>query len=311
MRNGTLPRVGWWLALMLLVAAGCSEKQPTEPGVGPVGVENPLAKLVTWVDSTDAIGVGRTLGANFGLLDRTAASAFTLWREEPSGGYRTIKDFDTPPSMRFLSQGGEYYTFFDFPLDPARFVNGTAHYVAQGAVSGLYGPSSPLSNRVGIPAALPRVDTTLVVVFPRDSVATDSMPVLVWKQVAGAAGYLLQVYQPRRDTKEADVFVEGRMHPLFQKSTTYFVAYLPANPGIPPDENVAYRLGSGPPAVVYEGRLPLLALQFYRWRVVALNADGRLINGNPGFTRAIIVSVGGNVEEHYMRSGFHVWFATR
>ncbi len=296
-----------WLLLVLALAGwGCSEKKKvTDPGVGPVGVTDTTnVRLVAWVDSSSVLGVGVARVVHLGVLDRTAANSFAVWRQEPGGGYRSIKDFTRAPSLRFLSQGGEYYEFFDF-VDPG--ASAAVSYVAQGGISGVYGPQSPLSNVATVSASLPLTPATLVALAPVDSAASDSIPRLRWRQVAGAKGYLVQVYQGRTDAKDQDVFDESRFQALYPKSHSFVVAYVPTNPAIAPGDTFSFPVGSAGPTY-FEARLSqMLALEFYSWRVVAVDGNNWMMSADPGFPRTFVYAQ----QLFTLPSAFQVYFARR
>jgi hypothetical protein len=265
---------------VLLAFAGCAEKKPTSPTAGPVGTpDGSRVRLMAWGDSGQ---VGAGTGARMvrlGLLEQTPASEFTLWRQEPSGGYRMVSDYGLSSEATFISQGAQYYEFFDLPPSTGQ----SHHYLAQGAIGGVYGAGSPLSNVAAIDPALPPPTDSLIAVCPVDSACADSMPRLVWRQVAGAAGYLLQIYRSRRDARPNDLFDETRAQPFYPKATHQLLAYIPADPAIPPGGNVRYQVGSAGTATILESRLPMLSQQLYRWRVVALTAEGHLKAAVQGF----------------------------
>jgi hypothetical protein len=298
---------GWALAALALAGWGCSQKGTTEPEAGPAGVQDgSRARLVVWADSSSLPGIGSTLIVHLGVLDFTSANTYALWRQEPSGGYRLVKDFSAAAVSRFISQDAEYYRFFDLP---ATTLADTIRYIAQGGINGAYGSYSPLSNTAAIPKALTPPDDSLVVVFPRDSVATDSMPTLQWRQLPGVAGYIVQIYQPRRDVKDTDIFPESRPQVIYEKSHNFLVAFIPAATAIAAGALVTYRvrLGSAAPATLYEARLPMLALQVYRWRIVAVTAEGRIRSVNASYQRPYI-------EEStlkFITAGFNVYNARR
>jgi hypothetical protein len=302
--------IGGALGLLALAAltGGCSEKGATQPGDGPIGIPDTVRALVAvaWADTAEIPGYGITRAMSVAVFDRTSANSFVLWREEPSGGYRRVKDYLGVTTAHFLAQGGEYLRFYDVPNAPPP---NPLRYLVQGGISGTFGPTSALSDTAVVFTTgdtLPLPPRDLVTVLPVDSASADSFPRLVWQQVAGAAGYVLQIYQPRRDVKDSDVFPEARSQPYYEKSKTFYLAWVPANPAIPPGSNVNFILGLNP-AVVFESRLPMLALQFYRWRVAAVDANGRMISVPEGFVRTFIFGT----ELRTIRAGFEVYFAVR
>jgi hypothetical protein len=297
---------GGAVVALALLASGCSKKAPLSPDAGPVGSPGD-ARLVVWADSSEVPLVGPAATVKLGLFDRTSASTYRLWRQEPSGGYLEIKDYATAPEVRMLSAGAEYYEFFDLPPSPTQPVR----YLAQGGLGGVFGPQSPLSNVATVPATLPPVSDDLVAVAPVDSAAADSLPRLIWQQLSGVAGYLVQIYQPRRDAKNVDVFTESQLLPLYDKAHNFFVAYVPADTiAVPPGSNVFFQVGGPPPpgVEIYEARYTqMLALQNYRWRVAAVTADGWLRSAVKGFPRLFVYG------DHLytLDSRFSVYFARR
>ena len=299
------------LAALVMADWGCSKKGVTAPDAGPIGVVDvSRSRLVVWADSSSMPGTGRTLVVHLGVFDRTPANCYRLWRQEPSGGYRLVKDFSAAATTKFISQDTEYFRFFDLPTPP---LPDTVRYLVQGGFSGSYGTFSPLSNTAALHKTLPPPDTNLVVICPKDSAATDSMPKITLEQVSGAAGYVLQIYKPRHDVKDTDIFPESDPQVFYEKSRNFLLAYLPADPALPAGSRVIFQVGDnvvGPsrlPITVYESRLPMLASDLYRWRLAAVTKEGRIRSVCAGFRRPYIAEN----ELRYIISGFNVYFASR
>jgi len=120
--------------------------------------------------------------------------------------------------------------------------------------------------------------------FPHDSVyqPVDSLFALRWTQVAGAAGYWIQVYQPVGNV--LDRLRAARPSPIFlDASRDFFVGYVPA----PAD---SYKIGS--PGALVVTRKTTLNNTEYLVRVAAVNADGELIGFLYGDTTSIFTTSG-------------------
>lgn len=294
-------------ALLLLAGWGCgSTDKVTAPDAGPSGIADTTnVRLVAWVDSNTVGGYGYTRTVRLGVLDRTAANSFVVWRQEPSGGYRRIKDFLQAPALRFLSQGGEYYEFTDL-IDPT--AGPVVRYQAQGFISGVASSKAPLSNVAAVSSTLPSTAATVVVVAPKDSADADSVPELMWKHVDGAKGYVVQLYKRPTNYSNEDAFTESRFQLLYPKSHNFVVAYVPTPNGTLPGDSIRFQIRSAQPATYFEGHFDrMLAEDYYSWRVVAVDQNDFMSSGNPGFPRPFIY----NNQIWIVPSGFEVYFAAR
>ncbi len=295
------------LALAALGLAGCSKQKTTvEPSFSrPEGAPAAAgaAQLVLWREAPAIIEIwqdnlpmgrddndrrlstipfgtdlpGRIRGL---VLDSTAAGSYQILRRDPAGGYAELKDYLTIPTRRWLDLHWESYVFTD---------DDTAHalrtYIGRGVIGGAVTLTSPLTNEArDTSRVVANVNYTGSTGFDRDGnpVPLDSLFLMEWTAVPGAAGYYVQVYQPSFNlTTNGEQVMSGMPAPLFVgKSRDILLAYLP-EPS-PPTARVSLRVprpGASPPrpGAHFMTVRGTNYGQEYRVRVAAVDALGRMI----------------------------------
>ena len=295
------------LALAALGLAGCSKMQTTvDPGFTvPEGVPAAAgaARLVLWREIPayieiwqDILPVGldpndrllRTIpfgsdlpGRIRGLvLDSTAASAYQILRRDPAGGYAELRDYLTVPTRRWLDLQWESYVFTDDDTAHARRT-----FIGRGVIGGAITLTSPLTNEArDTSQVVANINYTGSTGIDRDGnpVPLDSLFLMQWDAVPGAAGYYVQVYLPGSNlTTDGEQVMSGMPAPVFVgKSRDILLAYLPAP--APPAAGVSLRVprpGVSPP-VPGAHFMTVRGTNYgqeYRVRVAAVDALGRMI----------------------------------
>jgi hypothetical protein len=227
------------------------------------------------------------------ILDSTAATTYQMFRRETNGAVRNIGDPSMTPARKWLDTHWEIYSF----TDPTRSGYVPPTYIGRGLVSGIANAYSPLTNFSSItsgpvttmywrfvssdcPSCTPQVDIEALQSFPRDSIyqPKDSLFVVRWTEVAGAAGYWIQVYQEVGNAIQR--LRAAQASPIFlDASRDFFIGFVPA----PAD---SYKIGT-PGAMVLTRKLLLNNVE-YRVRVSAVDNQGKLIGFLYGDTTTAI-----------------------
>jgi hypothetical protein len=232
--------------VLALAAAGCGRNGGDLPvGFTPVGVaaqDNVLVVEVVEeaVDPETSVPVVQAV-----VLDRTVADGYRLYRQVGGGGFATANDY-VSNFIGTYNQGYETYTATDREWDPTQ----PRVYMGRATVQGKESSFSPLTNTATVPPG--EVDDLLagsfLTVCPIDTSATDSLPLMVWEPVAGAARYAIEIVRTDRR-----VFFFGLT---------------------PPNGAANYQLGSHAGTLFQE--VPLSPSTFF-WTVLAIDADSRII----------------------------------
>jgi len=216
------------------------------------------------------------------VVDSTAATAYQVFRREANSSVRNLADHVFTPNRKWLDTHWEAYQF----TDPAPSGYMPPTYIGRGLVGGVVTANSPLTNFSSVtpgpittmfwrfrsgdcPDCTPQVDIEALQTFPRDSIyqPKDSLFAVRWTEVAGAAGYWIQVFQPIGNSLQR--LRSGQASPIFlDASRDFFIGYVPA----PAD---SYKIGA-PGATVLTRKLLLNNIE-YQVRVSAVDAQGKLI----------------------------------
>lgn len=215
------------------------------------------------------------------LIDGTSASAYQILRREASGGLLPLGDQALQPLRKWLDSGNELYAFDD--PSPSGFTPAT--YVGRGLVAGAVASRSPVSNTAPV-AAAGIADITYIDEIPSVSRfdgrnPNDSLFVISWQPVTGAAGYWVQIYEYLPSTNTLQRRLLGAPAPLAVNGVRdLFLAWCP--PGV-----TSLRLGQPGGHSVLTFRAT--AFRFgaeYNVRVSAVDDEGRLIAMTLGDTPA-------------------------
>ncbi len=279
------------LAAVVLAMAGCSKNVTVDPGyTSPEGRYDANARLIVYgdvpidytsyldimppgPDPTDSLlGQGQVdvlPGARMGLiLDGTPASGYQVLRRESNGGFAPLQDFVVTPAAKFLDSQWEAYPFQD--LHPSGFTPPT--YLGRGMVQGEITRTSPLTNLGELTLSRP---VPIVIPYPVTDSTMGGPGGLRWKQVPGATGYWLQIYQYKGGALQQ--FYASAPAPMVTSQVrTYHVAYIPATPTA--NDSINYQIGM-PGVLVLTNRVIVNNVD-YLVRVSAVNAQGEMI----GFT---------------------------
>jgi hypothetical protein len=305
--GGPAARAGLLLLAVLtaLGAAACSEKiTSVDPSFAPEGAASTQTALVLWreipnklyifnrgqadVDCptvtthvlVDSVTVPSPLPGQLhgAILDSTTANAYQVFRREPAGGYLELFDFEPAATRKWFDRGWEAYHFTD--ADTAVLSH---TYRGRGVVGGAVTLASPLTNEANRTAAtVERITYTGQTGFDACGfpAALDSLFLMEWRSVPGAAAYLIHVYQWSFSLIQLEEQVaSGMPAPLYiGKSVDILVAYMPApNPS---PATLSFRMptpGARPPqARVMTARQTRYG-QEYIVRIAAVDALGQLI----------------------------------
>ena len=211
-------------------------------------------------------GPNAVMGA---LIDATQPSQFQVLRRHGADGYAPLNDFLIQPSKSWLDSQTE---LFIFP-DPHPFPAPDRSYIARGVLGDQPTASSPLSNIADLQlASVPGTLQYLGKVFP--DTTTDSLFVMKWAAVPGAAGYWITVYgYAPAYLSAAALLRSGLPHPLLpERLPEYFVGYIPA-------PATQYKLGDpGPPGTRILTTAVVLNANRYCVRICAVDAAGQLLD---------------------------------
>ncbi len=150
------------------------------------------------------VGPGTLIGT---VIDSSNASAFDIFRQEPSGGYAPLQDVLVHPTKSWIMSHYELYRF----SDPVPVASQMA-YVGRGIVNGTVTVTSPLTNRATLLQAAVAGDLKYLGNvasgtgqggFPSSTfpdTTEDSLFTLRWQPVTGAAGYWITVCPPTNAT---------------------------------------------------------------------------------------------------------------
>lgn len=243
--RGAAPAAAFVLALVLGVG-GCGRNSGQVPTAyspeGMGGQDNILIVEVVEevIDSVTTVPLVQAV-----VLDRTAAEGYRLYRNTGEGGFDQAVDYVTN-FIGTYNQAYETYTAVDRDWQPTRFT----HYLARATVQGRETVLSPLTNYAAVPDGdvADLLARSFRTVCPIDTVAMDSLPMMVWEPVAGAVRYAVTILR-----------TDGR---------TFFLGLTP------PDGSTHYQIGSGDGMVFQEN--PLTRSVFF-WTVLAIDANSRIV----------------------------------
>jgi len=278
------------LAVAAWLAFGCSKQLTVDPGRTPEGVLAADSKLIVFQDIGNLVYAKHEFPPNSGIflldstftvynfspgtvqgqiMDGTLASGFELLRQQSGGGFSPIKDFPVTAAVKLLSSHWAIYPFNDQPNDGSL----PPTYQARGALSGSITTNSPLTNQAVL-AASAVADCKITEPF-LSTAHGDSLPLVQWNAVPGAANYYLQIYQYRGDIKVgSEKYVYGIPAPVaIGKVKNFFI-------GILPGTTTSYKLGQ-PGAEILINR-PMIGPDHFFFRVSAVDANGRLIACSAG-----------------------------
>jgi hypothetical protein len=293
-------------AAVLLGSGACSEKiTSVDPGfTAPEGAPSPQTALMMWHEIpnklyifirgevnpdcpaarpdvlVDSVTIATPLPGQLhaAILDSTPANAYQVFRRESNGGYRELFDFTPSAERKWFDRGWEAYHIVDPDTAlPSRTYRG------RGVVGGAVTVASPLTNEASHnQRAVERITYTGATGFDQCGTPTalDSLFLMEWKPVPGAAAYVIHVYQWSFSlTQLEEQISSGMPAPLYiGKSVDILVAYMPApNPS---PATITFRMptpGARPP----EARIMTVRQtrygQEYIVRIAAVDALGQLI----------------------------------
>jgi hypothetical protein len=216
------------------------------------------------------------------IFDGTAASRYQILRRESNGGYAPLYDYSVNPSQRFAQSGWKLFTWQDGR--PSGFDPPT--YLGRGVVSGVVTPTTPLTNTSSGQA----VDVQDI------SLTTDSLVTITLKApVAGAVGYVLQVYAVPNSYVSAAIHNAAPAPYSTQDHRDYLVQWLPVSEGGTIDYARVKTLS----------RIPYIPGAPYRMRMSAVDAQGRLV----GFSYGDTLLADGPDEGYYRKFQAGAFFA--
>lgn len=281
-RAGAALAAGWLAAAAL---SGCSKKlTAVDAGYVPEGTESAVSKLIAYpglpslvnatvrnegrirvVPLTTQLTDGAPRAASLLLLDGSASSEFALYRADDASGAAEALPFTLRPFTRWLDLG---WDAFRIQLDQA---DPSGRYRGLGLIDGVRTSRSPITNQ----SSADRTPTFFRMFIRHGSPNgegsnfTDSLFTIAWEPVAGAAQYLLHVYQFRSDTRAPDVLRLCRPGPMaLGKTRDIYLTMLPGTLS-------SHRVGD-PDGIVLTRRTTFMA-QAYFVRMSALDSDGRLL----------------------------------
>jgi hypothetical protein len=232
------------------------ERDPFCPAGGLVDPGDPLIDTVP-------VEFNPAGSASMVILDHTASNTFRPLRRESNGGYGTPLDYSLTPTRKWLEPHWELYTFNDSQL--SGFTPPT--YIARGAVGGVEGANSPLTNEAEL--RLPAVGD---INYTGPCLPCDSLFALRWDPVPGTVRYWIHVYQLAPGVTENQQVEAARTAPLNTvRPRDFLLAFA--------DSTVtSYQLGQAPPAGVTKlvEASPVFG-QSYMVRIAAVDALGQLI----------------------------------
>ena len=234
-----------------------SDREPAGPSPGDTLASTELALL-------GIEGVVEGL-----VFDSTQASGYQVFHRESNGGLLQLFDYDLLPKQRWLDTQWEKYSWVDQRIEPDPV------YQARGLVAGAASAGSPISNAASSPFGTFAEIYDIPITFPQPT--NDTVLVITWPQVPGAAGYFVQAYEFRADF--------NRSHSL--EVTVAQGAPRPINDGQVSDALLSYvsegtQCGVGPVGEhLLAGRgISKSAAQVVR--VTAIDCAGRLLGFSSG-----------------------------
>lgn len=254
--RGRMFACGFALAIAL-ASTGCGSNDGSLAGFLPEG-QGDAALLLADVQPISPSDTSQVVV--YGVVyDSSSADGFRLYVDPAGAGFRPATDFLSSPTHTF-STGMNEYRMRALIFDATPGVGNT--YLARGARHGLESGAAPLTEPARVPGVSPvsilaqRVDVTLLA--PLDSATVDSIPLLSWAPVPGAARYLVRIIG--RNGVTYLVIVAGTTHRVEGPDPAIRIEDLPMRPGL-----------------------------LYRWEVEAIDGENRLF-GKTRETRALLVT---------------------
>jgi hypothetical protein len=241
---------------LALAAVGCGDNGGSLLGFRPNG-QGDVALLLADVQPRSAGDTSQVV-VDAVIYDSTAADGFRLYVDPDGEGYHPATAFGAGPTKTY-SIGVNEYRMRSLVFNPE--VGVTNRYLGRGARGGFEGGLAPLTTEAGVTVLsntlnlARRLDVPLV--SPVDSAATDSLPLLTWAAVPGAARYLLRI--TGRNGVNYLVVVDGTSH----------------------------QVEGADPAIRIED-IPMRSGLLYRWEVEAIDGSNRLF-ARTRVTRALLV----------------------
>ncbi len=241
---------------LALALAGCGTHDGSLAGFRPEGQGDSALLLadvqpISPSDSSQVVVYGV-------VYDSSTTNGFRLYVDPAGEGFRPATDFVSAPTHTF-STGVNEYRMRALIFDATPGVGNT--YLARGARDGLESGLAPLTEPARVPGVSPvsilaqRVDVSLVA--PLDSAMVDSIPLLSWAPVPGAARYLVRI--------------------IGRNGVTYLVIV----------NGTTHRV-EGPDPVIRLEDLPMRSGLLYTWEVEAIDSANRLF-GKTTEPRALLV----------------------
>ena len=289
-----------WLALAALPLASCAKKVTNldaslQPPVYPEGrpantqmivyPDTPIRRFA-WYDAASRpapddslisdeliyeVGKGAVIGI---IVDSTNASAFEVYRRQASGGFSLLQSTTVHPAKTWIRGQSDLYRF----SDPTPVRASTGVYVGRGVVSGLVTAQSPLSNLARLTSASVAGDLkylgNVATANPPHDTTADSLFLMKWQAVAGAAGYWITVSDlPISFAQGPDLVRMGLPRPLRpERIHEYFVGFVPA-------PTTQYKLRDpGPPGTRVLTTDSTQTGANYAVRIAAVDAAGQLLS---------------------------------
>jgi hypothetical protein len=286
-----------------LLASSCSKKMVTvDPGDGLEGVPSP-SMLTVWADT----GIPDSTFADLGLpgitpedtlvsastfylygpgvvqgmiFDYTDANGFAAFRRD-NGTFLPLHDYIIPPSEKFNAPDSMRHTnmaiaghtdVFRFNDTPGAVT--TQAYIARGVVGDAGPAGAPKTNIGQVTRAAVAGDLryTAPTGLPPDfRPMSDSLLVMSWDPVPGAAWYFVHVYQFIAQGGD-EIVRSATPAPIYVSVVhDYFVGVLPGTV-------TSYKIGDPVPSGgrVFDAR-PMLNGQVFNVRISAVDANGQLI----------------------------------
>jgi hypothetical protein len=254
-----------------------SDREPAGPSPGDTLASTELALL-----GTEGVVEGL-------VFDSTQASRYQVFHRESNGGLRQLFDYDLLPKQRWLDTQWEKYSWVDQRIEP------DPGYEARGLVGGTASAGSPISNAASSPFESFGEIYAIPITFPEP--LNDTVLVVSWPSVPGAAGYFLHAYEFRADF--------NRTHQL--NITVAQGAPRPINDGQVSDALLSYisegtQCGVGPVGEHLLAGRGISKSSAQIVRVTAIDCSGRLLGFSPG--EAAIVKFDGRED----RVAYMVYF---
>ena len=240
--------------VVALVTVGCGSNTGSLAGYVPEGQYN---SAFLFADVQPKSPADSSQVWVYGVVyDRTPTEGFRLYINPAGAGFRPAADVVASPTKTYSTGYNEYRIRSDVAPDPT----GWNDYLARGARRGMESSVSPLTEHAWVPPGpaldfARRLDVTLLA--PPDSAATDSTPTLSWAPTPGAARYLVRI--------------RGRGGIVYLTLTDATTHRVEISAGIRFED------------------MPMRPGLLYRWEVLAISANNRLI-GRTGTTRALLVT---------------------